>query len=236
MAIDTAVDLGNLDPLIEKVEFKYTLGKQDAPRVRGMLGTGTKRKNYFYDTKDLELKRVDLVLRFRTTEGEKDNSTVKLRPVVLAVDGAALQKITGVEFEADKVGNEFKVSAKLDDKRKAGSAEPSELAVLFAEQQALLEAYLPKGVDLNSVPVLGPVNALKWELKDFEGFPFDLDVEEWNVEDELVFLELSCKVERQAAPQAQSAFTALLERLKLNPNEPQVTKTDQVLTFFAARL
>ena len=70
--------------------------------------------------------------------------------------------------------------------------------MLFAEQQALLEAYLPKGVDLATVPVLGPINALKWELKDFEGFPFDLDVEEWNVEDELVFLELSCKVERQA--------------------------------------
>jgi len=236
MPIETAVDLSNLDPLIEKVEFKYTLSKRDAPRVRAMLGSGTTREVYFYDTKDLALKRVNLVLRFRTTAGEKDNSTVKLRPVDLSVDGPALQQIADVEFEADKVGDAFKVAAKIDDKRKAGSADATDVAALFAPQQALLKGHLPQGMDLAAVPVLGPVKALKWELTGFEGFPLDLDVEEWSVEDKLVFLELSCKVERQDAPQADLSFTTLLKRLQLDPNEPQETKTDQVLQFFAARL
>ena len=227
----------DLDPLVEKIEFKYTLDEKDRSRVRAKLGTaGTKRTVHFYETKERALSDADLVLRFRTTEGEKDDSTVKLRPVDLAVHGAALQQIPGIKFEADKVGQDYKVSAKLDDKRKAGSAQPSEVAVLFAEQKALLDAHLPNGVDLGSLPALGPINALTWELKDFEGFPFDLDVEEWNIEDELVFLELSCKVDRAPAPQVDTAFTALIKRLKLNPNARQVPKTDQALAYFTARL
>lgn len=177
VAIESAVDLGNLDPAIETVEFKYTLRKEDEPKLRDRLGPGTAREVYFYDTADLALKSVHLVLRFRTTEGEKDNSTVKLRPV--PEDDEAWRQIPGIEIEGDMVGREFKVSAKLDDKRKAGTAMPSELAELFGEQQALLAR-----VDLDVLSVLGPVRALVWELGDVEGFPFKLDVEEWNVEDQ----------------------------------------------------
>jgi hypothetical protein len=229
VTIASAVDLGNLDPVIGKVEFKYTLLKQDEPKVLRRLGHGTRRKVYFYDTADLALKKVHLVLRFRTTKGEKDNSTVKLRPV--PEDDDAWRAIPGIDVEGDMVGREFRLSAKLDDKRKADTAKPSEVGVLFAHQHALLA-----GVDLDTLSVLGPIRALVWELEDVEGFPYKLAVEQWNVEDELAFLELSCKVEAAAAPEAATRFTELLKRLKLDPDAPQVTKTDQVLNFFAAQL
>jgi hypothetical protein len=228
VAIESAVDLGNLDPAIEKVEFKYTLRKEDEPKLQPRLGPPTARQVYFYDTADLALHDRHLVLRFRTTAGEKDNSTVKLRPV--PEHDQAWRQIPDIEIEGDMVGHTFKVSAKLDDKRKAGTAGPSDLAVLFAEQQALL-----MGVDLDTLLVLGPVQAGVWELDGIEDFPFTLDVEHWNIHPGLTFFELSFKVAAEAAPQAATAFATLLKRLELDPDVPQVTKTDQVLTYFAAQ-
>ena len=238
MAIESAGDLGDLGPPIDKVEFKYTLADGDVAAFRERLehAQPSGRKVFFYDTEDLALKRLDLVLRFRTTEGEKDNSTVKLRPAGLADDGAAWRQLDDVEFEVDVVGAEHRISAKIDDKLKAGTGAPSDLASLFtADQRAFIEACAP-AVDLDTVPMLGPIDARKWELDGLEGFPFTLDVEEWNVEDELIFLELSFKVGREAAQHAATAFAALLVRLGLDPEAPQQTKTDQVLRFFAARL
>ena len=225
-------------PPIDRVEFKYTLADGGVAAFRERLehAQPSERKVFVYDTEDLALKRLDLVLRFRTTEGEKDNSTVKLRPAGIADDGAAWRQFDDVEFEVDVVGAERRISAKIDDKLKAGTGAPSELASLFtADQRAFIEACAP-AVDLDTVPMLGPIDARKWDSTGLEDFPSTLDVEEWNVEDELIFLELSFKVGRAAAQHAATEFAALLVWLGLDPEAPQQTKTDQVLRFYAARL
>src|SRR4051812_12951634 len=95
--------VGDLGPPIEKVEFKYTLADADVAAFGKRLEHAQPRARnvYFYDTKELALNALHLVLRFRTTEGEKDNSTVKLRPAGIADDGAAWRKLDDLEFEAD---------------------------------------------------------------------------------------------------------------------------------------
>ena len=73
-----------------------------------------RRKVYFYDTKDLALYGEDLVLRARVTQGDDDDSTVKLRPVDLADDDAGWRQIDGIRIELDVVGDKHVHSAKLD--------------------------------------------------------------------------------------------------------------------------
>ena len=192
---------------------------------------------YFFDTKDLACYGYNLVLRARAIAGEDDDSTVKVRPVVLANDAARWRTIDAHAVELDVVGERQVPSAKVDrEEIKSAEKQLGSLKTLFSkEQKALFEAYAD-GIKLNSLRTLGPVKAKKWELDKLDGFPYELCIEEWNLEDEMRFYELSIKVPRKQAKQAHAAFRALLERLGLNTEGEQTAKTPVVLDFFAKRL
>ena len=128
MAIDTdAGDLGHLDPAIQKVGFKLTVLAGDEGKVQALLEKAgrqpQRRKVYFYDTEDLALYGKDLVLRARVTQGDDDDSTVKLRPVELADDQASWRQIDGIRIELDVVGDKQVRSAKLDAEPDRGEIE-----------------------------------------------------------------------------------------------------------------
>jgi hypothetical protein len=73
-----------------------------------------RRKVFFYDTKPLALDGANVVLRARVTDGDNDDSTVKLRPVDLSDDDARWPGIDGIRIELDVVGDKQVTSAKLD--------------------------------------------------------------------------------------------------------------------------
>jgi uncharacterized protein YjbK len=247
MAIDTdAGDLGHLDPAIQKVEFKLTVRAAEERKAQPLRqsegGQPQQRKVYFYDTKDLALYGKDLVLRARVTEGDDDDSTVKLRPVDLANGEASWRQIDGIRIELDVVGKEHVSSAKLDGEPDRGEIEAveakhREVGSLFSwKQEQLIADYAPDGISLHELEVLGPVDARKWDLEKPEGFPHTLSVEEWSLPDATHFIELSFKVSADEANDAQTAFRALLTRLQLNVAGDQTPKTPRVLKFFAGRL
>jgi hypothetical protein len=247
MAIDTAAgDLGHLDPAIQKVEFKLTVLAGDEPKVQALVrkdgGQPQRRKVYFYDTKDLPLYGKNLVLRARVTQGDDDDSTVKLRPVDLADDQASWRQIDGIRIELDVVGDKQVRSAKLDGEPDRGeieevAAKQRPVASLFSgKQEQLIADYGPDGISLHELEVLGPVDARKWDLDNPEGFPHTLSVEEWSLPDATHFLELSFKVSADEANDAQAAFRALLTGLELDVAGDQTPKTPRVLQYFADRL
>jgi hypothetical protein len=247
MAIDTdAGDLGHLDPAIEKVEFKLTVLAGEELKVHALLeregGQPQRRKVYFYDTEDLALYGKDLVLRARVTQGDDDDSTVKLRPVDLADDEAGWRQVDGIRIELDVVGAKQVPSAKLDGEPDRGEAEAveakhREVGSLFSgKQEQLIADYAPQGISLDELEVLGPVDARKWDLDKPEGFPYALSVEEWSLPDATRFIELSFKVSADEANRAQTAFRALLTRLEIDAAGDQTAKTPRVLKFFAGRL
>ena len=84
-ARETESTMSELDPAIQKLEFKVTVLPGEEPRVHDALRTAgvnpARRRVYFYDTPELELFAKDLVLRARITDGDDDDSTVKLRPL-----------------------------------------------------------------------------------------------------------------------------------------------------------
>jgi hypothetical protein len=247
MPSDTsATDLGHIDPAIQKVEFKLTVFATEESKVQALLrrerAEPLRRKVYFYDTKDLALYGKDLVLRARVTQGDDDDSTVKLRPVDLADNDAGWRQIDGVRIELDVVGDRQVPSAKLDGEPDRGEIEEVEakqrpVASLFSgRQEQLIADYSPEGISLHELDVLGPVDARKWDLDNPEGFPHALSVEEWSLPDATRFIELSFKASADEANDAQTAFRALLTGLEIGVAGDPTPKTPRVLEFFADRL
>ena len=182
--------LRTLNPAIQKVEFQLTVLAVEEGKVQALLqqegGQPQRRKVYFYDTKDLALYAKNLVLRARVTEGDDDDSTVKLRPVDLADDEASWRQIDKIRIELDVVGDKQVVSAKLDGEPARGEIDEVEarkrgVGSLFSgKQERFIVDFAPDGTSLHDLVVLGPVDARKWDLDDPEGFPHTLSVEEWS--------------------------------------------------------
>ena len=165
-------NLSKLDPAIEKVEFKLTVLPSKEPRVQALLRsarvTPTRRKVYFYDTPELDLFKRDLVLRARVTDGDDDDSTVKLRPLPPRKVPPRWTK-DGGRIELDVVGKKQVPSAKLDGKPERGTIEQVEEGALkpsklFSEAQEAVIRRRANGTKLNDLAVLGPVDARKWDL------------------------------------------------------------------------
>jgi len=235
--------LSKLDPAIEKVEFKLTVLPAKEPRVQALLRsarvTPARRKVYFYDTPELDLFKQHLVLRARVTDGDDDDSTVKLRPLPPRKVPPRWKK-DGGRIELDVVGKKQVPSAKLDGKPERGTIEQVEkgalkLSKLFSEAQEAVIRRRANGTKLNDLAVLGPVDARKWELPPTY-FPHEISVEEWSLPDGTRFFELSFKVDRDKAASAKREFDALLKYLKIGPEGDPDPKTPKVLEFFAERL
>ena len=234
-------NLSKLDPAIEKVEFKLTVLPAKEPRVHALLRNAgvspARRKVYFYDTPELALFKRDLVLRARVTDGDDDDSTVKLRPLRKI---SRWKKQDGVKIELDVVGKKQVPSAKLEGKPERGRIEQVEegalaLSKLFSEEQEAVIERKANGAKLNHLAVLGPVNARKWDLPAVY-FPHKLAVEEWSLPDGSRFFELSFKVDPGEAASAKQEFDELLDYLKIGRKGDPNPKTPKVLEFFAARL
>jgi hypothetical protein len=235
--------LSKLDPAIEKVEFKLTVLPAKEPRVQALLRNArvspARRKVYFYDTPELALFKRDLVLRARVTDGDEDDSTVKLRPLPQGKI-SRWKKQDGVKIELDVVGKKQVPSAKLEGKPERGRIEDVEegaiaLSKLFSEAQEAVIKRKANGAKLNHLAVLGPVNARKWDLPAIY-FPHKLAVEEWSLPDGSRFFELSFKVDPGEAASAKREFDELLDYLKIGRKGDPDPKTPKVLEFFAARL
>jgi hypothetical protein len=240
-----AGDFRKLDPLIQRLEFKVTVLPGEEPRVQAELRSAgvvpARRKVYFYDTPDLALFAKDLVLRARVTDGEDDDSTVKLRPLPLPDIPARWRATDAVRFEVDVVGDRKVPTAKLDGEPSRGDIEKVEqqrlkLSKLFTRaQETLVAAELPDGTSLNDLTVLGPVTARKWNLpRDI--FPHKLSVEEWSLRDGPAFTELSFKVAPDQAQGARQDFRSLLDRLRIDHHGDPDPKTPRVLRVLSERL
>ena len=238
MANDPArFDLRNLPDLIDKVEFKGTVVGGDIAVVKAMVddagAVATSGAVYFYDTKALALFDQAVILRARILSDDRE-STVKLRPAATAVAKAA--SAAGAKVELDIAGEKQSLSAKLDrdcDPGQIEAAAPGTVPTLFSdEQRALIALHAPGAPALEVLRVLGPIAATRWTIPESAEFAYDLAVEEWSVNDDMTFIELSIKVKRGKAKAAHEDFAKLLADRRLQTTNEQ--KTSQVLKTLAA--
>jgi hypothetical protein len=215
-----------IDPAIQKVEFKFTALSEDEGRVLDFLAgrPQQQRQVYFYDTEDLALKHEKIFLRGRVTDGAGE-STAKLRPVERDVAIAAHEDNDKVRIELDVVGTEAAWSAKLDrDPIDPAAIETGDMDALFSgKQRKLIDDR-----DLDGLKVLGPIEAHVWEIEDLPGFPYKLAAEEWSIPGEH-FIELSIKVKPGEADTARLVFRAFLTGLVRDIDGDRSRKTERML-------
>jgi hypothetical protein len=217
-----------IDPAIDKVEFKFTALEADEGRVAAfLLGHPVEQREvYFYDTRQLVLSERGVILRGRVTDGA-GATTVKLRPVEREVAVAAHERDEKVRIELDVVGADGTWSAKRD----RDDVDPDAIAAgtwdeLFSAKQQLLSGE----VEFAELAVLGPIAARVWEIEGV--LPFKLAAEEWSV-GELHFIELSVKVDAADAAVARTTFRRFLGALVTNVEGDRSRKTERVLRALA---
>ncbi len=224
------------------VELKVTVSEQKEDAAAEAFGLdpneGERRRIFFFDTTDLALFKHGLVLRAREVKGGKDDSTVKIRPVVPQKIDDRFRRLNDFKIEADGVGDKVTPSASLSVEQDRGEIKAVESGAraidkLFSPEQEEFIKTSRAHVDFTKLRVMGPVSALRWKFKHERLGSQQITAEQWTLPNGADLLELSIKVAAVEASTASAAFDTFLKDLHLKPQGGQETKTRVVLEFFA---
>jgi hypothetical protein len=227
---------------MDAVEIKVTIKPDQELRALRALelneDSAEVRILYFYDTLHLDLFNSGVALRARLVKGDRDDSTVKFRPVDPRKISKEWKELEGFKVEADCVGSKIICSAsqtisqqrgEIDDVAKGKRAIKS----LFSkDQERFLSEFYKGKVDFKDIRVLGPIRVLRWKVKH-KRFPYEITTEEWRLPDGEDLVEASIKIPPKKAQSAQKAFEKHLIGLGLDPAGTQQTKTRTALEYFA---
>jgi hypothetical protein len=199
------------------------------------------RQVAFFDTPDLALDKVGVVVRARRIQGKPSDSVVKLRPVKPDELSSSLRKTAGFGVEVDAMPGGFVCSASMK-----GAADPlvardvfrgrQPLRKLFTkDQRAFYKSHAPAGVTLDDLVMLGPVNLLKLKFTP-EAFGRKMVAELWIYPDGSRLLELSTKCTPDDAFDVAAKTKAFLANLGVDLSSAQQTKTRTALQHFATNI
>jgi len=199
------------------------------------------RQVYFFDTPNLDLNGVGVVVRGRRVQGKRGDTVVKLRPVVPDQVPKRLRKSPAFVVEVDAVPGSFVCSGTL--KAKMDNAEVRDVAfgraslesLLSDEQRKLFAEHAPEGIALDDLAVLGPILVLKLKFQP-EGYAGQMVLEVWSYPDSSRVLELSTKCRPREAFQVAAETRVFLSKRGVDLAGDQETKTKKALEFFAQRL
>jgi hypothetical protein len=229
----------------DSVELKLTVPVTDRSRAGAALGVDPLdaqiRQVYFFDTPDLALNKSGLVLRARRVQRKGDDSVLKLRPVVPEELPKELRDSPNFGVEVDAMPGGYVCSGSM--KRALGKTDVKDviagerpLRKLFSkEQRSLYAAHAPDGVELEDLPILGPIFVLKLKFAP-EDFDRKLAAELWLYPDNSMILELSTKCAPTEAFQVAAEARAFLTQRGVDLSGEQETKTKKALKFFSDRL
>jgi hypothetical protein len=230
---------------VDSVELKLTVPEPAQRSTVHALGLDPLqaqiRQVFFFDTPELALDELGLVVRARRSQKKGDDTVVKLRPVVPSELPSELRRSPnfGVELDASPTasvcsGSLKGVPSKANVRDAAGGSRP--VRKLFSkEQQRLFADHAPDGVGLDDLSVLGPLFVLKLK-NSLEGYERPLVTELWLYPDGSRILELSTKCEPSEAFQVAAESRAYLASRGVDLEGEQQTKTRTALEFFAKQL
>jgi hypothetical protein len=229
----------------DSVELKLTVPEEYGRSAVSALGVDPLdahiRQVFFFDTPELALDEAGLVVRARRIQGEKDDTVVKLRPVVPAELADDVRRSKGFKVEVDAMPGGFVCSGSFKGRPrecevKDAVAGRERLSRLFSEaQRDFFAMHAPDGIELDDLSVLGPVFVLKLKYTP-EGAARPLTVELWTYPNGARILELSTKAAPSEAFQAVAEVRAFLVERGIRLDGEQQTKTRTALEFFSREL
>jgi hypothetical protein len=229
----------------DSVELKLTVPEEHGRSATNALGVDPLdaqiRQVFFFDTPDLALDAAGVVVRARRVQGGKDDSVVKLRPVVPGELPDEVRRSKGFKVEVDAMPGGFVCSGSFKGRPREGEVKEAvagraRLSSLFSkEQRKFFELHAPDGIELDDLSVLGPVFVLKLKYTP-EGATRPLTVELWNYPHGNRILELSTKAAPSEAFQAVAETRAFLIERGVPLDGKQETKTRTALEFFSSEL
>jgi hypothetical protein len=228
----------------DSVELKLTVPEHDQRSAVAALGMDPLdaqiRQVFFFDTPELALDKLGVVVRGRRIQGKGDDSVVKLRPVVPSELPAELRASTGFRVEVDALPGGFVCSGTL--KRTLDSGEVRKTVAgerpvrkLFSKQQRAYFAEHAPGIELDDLSILGPIFVLKLRFTP-EELGRRLVAEMWIYPDGSRVLELSTRAATNEAFQVAAEARAFLTRQGIDLSGEQETKTKKALEYFAGAL
>ena len=228
----------------DSVELKMSVPDADRRSAIAALGLDPLAADvvqiWFFDTVDLDLNASGVIARVRRTKA-RDDSTVKLRPVIPNDLPGKLRARSGFGVEIDAMPGGFVCSGRLKEKLKPGTVRKSMLggkppSKLFSKQQrAFFEQHAPPGLTLDDLEPLGPITALKQKFEPV-GFDRGMVAELWMYPDGSRILELSTKCEPAEAFIVAAAGREFLLEHGIVTTGVQQTKTKTALEHFAHEL
>jgi hypothetical protein len=224
----------------DSVELKLTVPNEDRRSAVAALGIDPLeariRQVFFFDTPDLALDRAGVVVRARRTQGDSDDTVVKLRPVVPKELPDDLRAREDFVVEVDAMPDSYVCSGSFKGEARAAVADTGAgtqpIRKLFSKpQRAFFADHAPDGVELDDLSVLGPVHAFKLKLTP-KGLGRRLAVELWLYPDGTQILELSTKCTPDESLQVAIGARSYLEGIGLDLSGEQATKTRTALEYF----
>ena len=228
----------------DSVELKLTVPDSHRRQAVAALGVDPLeaqiRQVFFFDTPDLAVNEVGVVVRARRVQGRGDDTVVKLRPVVPA-DVQEERASDNLVVEVDAMPGGFVCSASM--KGALGPKAVKDVAAgrkgirtLFSkEQRQFYKAHAPDGIGLDDLSILGPITVFKLKVRPPE-LSMRIVGELWFYPDGSRIVELSAKAPPAEAFQAAAELRAFLAAKGLDVSGEQQTKTKTALEFFAAEL
>ena len=244
-------DLMQLVKGADSVELKLTV-PADAHRatIQGLPMDPVEaqpRQVFFFDTPDLALNRVGVVVRARRIQGGRGDTVIKLRPVDPSKLPADLRRQADFNVEVDALPGGYVCSASFKGRatgQEIRDAVRGDLPIrrLFSKtQRAFYQQHAPEGLDLDSLIPLGPTFLLKTKFGiqsafDGKGPERLLVAEMWFYPDGSRILELSTKCAPSETFAVAAETRAYLISQGVSLAGEQQTKTKTALEFYSGGL
>jgi hypothetical protein len=199
------------------------------------------RQVFFFDTPELALNAVGVVVRARRIQRRPGDTVVKLRPVEPDDLPGELRDSPNLGVEVDAMPGGYVCSASLKGKanaadvRAVASGEAAIRSIFSKEQRAFYGGHAPDGLKLRDLSILGPIFVLKQTFEPPE-LGRRLTAELWFYPDGSRILELSTKCTAADAFQVAAEARLFLAEKNVSLNGRQETKTKAALTFFSKQL
>ena len=199
------------------------------------------RQVYFFDTPDLALNKIGLVVRARRVQGKPSDSVVKIRPIDPAQVSKEIRKSPGFGIEVDAMPGGYVCSGSMkgiietDIVREAAFGKLPLRKLFSKEQRAFFAEHAPAGIEMDALSTLGPIFVLKLRFVPKE-LKRRVVVELWFYPDGSRILELSTKSTPAEGLNTAVETRGFLERRGIEISAEQQTKTKTTLEYFSKTL